>query len=213
MSKLKEFIVCSGCGQTTLGTEGLHFQGLLRDGFRGPVLGDGDPESEYFFCSLECLGSYVNASGHVTSTPSPVKTTDVVTPRPGERIPIAEGGEDSDWAEGRKPVRLPGPQDVVEPMSPPPPVVPVPHSNTRAAGPKHTVVKRGGAPPKATPESKPRKLFQNEEPVGYVLPKGLPNSGKPPSELAAFTSLDGVGDMASQIEARLRRQIPPTPKE
>ena len=121
MSKLTEFIVCSGCGQTTPGAEGLHFQGLLRDGFRGPALGDGDPESEYFFCSLECLGSYVNTSGQVTPVTSQAGVVGVVTPQPGERIPVVEESEDSDWAEGRKPVRLPGPQDITAPISPPSP--------------------------------------------------------------------------------------------
>ncbi len=212
MSKLKEFIVCSGCGQPTPGAEGLHFQGLLRDGFRGAVLGDGDPESEYFFCSLECLESYVNASSPGAPLTGAVGVKDTVTPLPGERIPVAEEGEDNDWAEGRKPVRLTGPPGIAEPSVSPIPSVPPP--STRTVVPKRTVVKKVATSPKTPPSPKPRKLFQSEEPVGYVLPKGLPNSGKPPAELAAFTSLpDGIGDMASQVEARLRRQIPPTPKE
>jgi hypothetical protein len=58
---------------------------------------------------------------------------------------------------------------------------------------------------------KARKLFQGEEPLGYNLPKGPPNTGKPPSELRQFTDPPSkdLRAMEEELREKLKASRPP----
>lgn len=215
MSKLIGYVMCSGCNQTTPGNEGLHIQGILRDGFHGPVIGDVETDSEYFFCSLDCLMVFLQAAGGPQAAQRPHPAAQGVAtggPSPGERIPLED-----DWADGGKPVPM---KDLAERFDTPPPPQ-AQHSQAPPqregvqAPPKQVVARRRVVVSKqAQPPVAPRRLFQGEEPLGYTLPKGLPNTGKAPPELAPYVSVpETIGGIAAQMEAKVRSQIPKLPTQ
>ena len=210
---LVQKIECSQCHRPTSATEGLHIEGTIRNGYRGEELSD---EGEYFFCSAECLWAFLGLGDPLVDT----ETQEVAqAPSQGQRVAL------EDPSLSLPPLSM----DELPPIPPPPRSVSIP--NLPELAPKKVTVTRKappkGAPPKpqakvspktvARPEDPkpqakvaPRKLFNQEEPVGFSLPKGLPNTGKLPGELAKYSEppTKDLGEMEKQFEARLRETRP-----
>lgn len=201
---LVQKIECSECHRPTKAEEGLHIEGTIRHGYGGEVFGE---EDEYFFCCAECLWNFLGLGDLPVENSAPVA---VEAPRSGQRIEV-----------GDTPQPFPVEDETFSIPPPPPGLGPVPDSTGAEAVPRKVPVIRKSPPKKlkksesAPVQAKPRKLFQDEEPVGYFLPKGLPNTGKLPGELKKYAEGpggEGIREMEKGIEARLRASLPEPPE-
>jgi hypothetical protein len=209
VKRIVAHVPCSGCGQLTPSTDGLHIEGTLRDGYHGPVVGE--ENSEYFFCSLDCLYEFMSSNG--ASQVSGGSWAAWEKGEPSETEPQGDGGRGS-WEETQEKIQE-DPQQESQPI-PPSGARKIVHKSLQREAPAEGEVKEPPRVIKTVSKKVPnpvraRKLFQGEEPIGYSLPKGLPNTGNPPSELKQYVRppVESLRAMEEEMKAKLKASRPP----